>query len=89
MPKLSKTQLAMLQKFDRGDKLHEMRGLDVHFFWAGDPCGNSKIRYDTVYKLGNLGLIEDIKPDWKGGLYAITDAGRRALAEQGGNIGQA
>lgn len=78
MTKLSPAQLAILRKFGEGDKLCEMRGMTVHFFWFGEYDGPG-INYKTVYKLHQLGLIGPIEDDWKSRVYAITPAGRAYL----------
>lgn len=69
MTKLSPAQLAILRRMGEGERIALMM---------------KGIRHDTLFSLARRGLIEDMKPDWAGGVYTITPAGRAYLEEHDG-----
>jgi len=62
--KLSKAQVVILRRMGEGEQIALM---------------TKGTRHDTLFALAQRGLTEDVKPDWSGGVYAITPAGRAYL----------
>ena len=76
--KLSKTQLAMLERLGTGDTLSEHHlGPDVWYSWE-DEFSTKGIRSTTVFRLWKLGLIMS-DGDWRAETWTITAKGREYL----------
>lgn len=81
MTKLSATQLAILRRMGKGDKLCLMKGLTAYYWWWDHPWESPGIRLATADKLYRLGLTEEGESDWHSAVYRITPAGRAYLEE--------
>lgn len=78
--KLSKTQLAMLERLGTGDSLIEHHcGPDVFYAWSHDYQTRG-MRSATVYKLLDVGLVS-ADSDWKGKTFTISAKGKAYLEE--------
>ena len=82
MKKLSKAQRVMLTRMAEGEHVAVGRmGVDTWAFYhgRGDRGLGDTAHQGTLWALRSRRYVEDIEPDWRGGTYAITDAGRAAL----------
>ena len=82
--KLSKAQLAVLERMATGDEVWTTSGRAPSAFWHGDLTAKQPA-WATLHALRREELIEDTEDEalrWRGAKYRITETGRAATRSQ-------
>lgn len=82
-PKLTKTQIKTLVRIAERDMLAFLSGRSAHYFWHS-RIGDRAPSTATVNALSKAGCIKHVKVGVGAHHVVVTDAGRAALAREGG-----
>lgn len=82
--KLSKAQIAVLERMATGDEVWTTTGRSPSVFWHADLHASRPSR-STILALARSGMVLNTERDelkWRGSKYQITSKGRAALRSQ-------
>lgn len=81
--KLSRAQVAVLERMATGDEVWTTPHPGARTFWQNGPAKRAP-SFATLHALWTRGCVQDLSPrPSQGHQYSITPAGRKALAEAG------
>lgn len=68
--KLSAHQQKVLDALRRGGRLHYVSGIQPYAFLSMPGShDHPSVRWDTVFKLRDAGVLEVVREDWRGAEY--------------------